>query len=462
MASAGDLAPPAAVSATQPSEPVPPTGSLDDEVVRICSELIRIDTSNFGDNEGPGELAAAEYVVAELREMGYEPELFESAPGRANVVLRIPGVDPSRPGLVLHGHLDVVPAHAPDWQVGPFSGAIRDGCVWGRGAVDMKGMVSMMVCVARDLARTGRRPARDIVFAFFADEEAGGIYGAQWLVRHRPELFDGCTEAVSEVGGFSVTLGGSGRDDGRRAYFLQSAEKGVLWLRLTARGRAGHGSVRNSENATVRLSEAISRIDAYAWPQQLIASVRSLFERLSEMIGTPFDETDLEPQLAALGGARPFVEATLSNTSTPTTLQAGYKNNVVPQTATATVDCRFLPGQGEELLAVIKDLCGPHVEATVVHGDVALESEFDVPLVLRMTDALLAEDPHADVVPYCLSGGTDNKHLSMLGIKGYGFVPLRLPADLDFVSMFHGIDERVPIDALQFGVRVLLRLLDTC
>ncbi len=433
----------------------------EDEVVRICQELIRIDTSNYGDGRGPGERKAAEYVVARLREVGLEPTVVESEPGRLSVVVRIEGADRSRPGLAVHGHLDVVPAHAPDWQVDPFGGEERDGCIWGRGAVDMKDMVAMMLANVRHLARTGTKPPRDLVVVFFADEEAGGVLGSHHLVEHHPELLEGVSEAISEVGGYSVTLPGAGAEP-RRAYLLQTAEKGIAWLRLTAHGRAGHGSVPNDENAVVRLAGAVARIDAHTWPREYVASVRKLLDGLSELTGTPYTDDDLDPLLDHLGGAQGFVRGTLQDTANFTMLAGGYKHNVIPQTASASLDCRFLPGHDGDLLATIRDLAGEHVDVEVLHHDIALDAPSEGPLVDAMRAALLAEDPGAEILPYCLSGGTDNKALSLLGIAGYGFAPLRLPADLDFAPMFHGVDERVPVDALTFGARVLERLIATC
>ncbi len=428
-----------------------------DEVARICQELIRIDSSNYGDGSGPGEAEAAAYVVAQLREVGLDPQVVESEPGRASVFVRIPGSDSALPALCVHGHLDVVPAHAADWQVDPFSGEERDGCIWGRGAVDMKGMDAMMLAVVRDLVRTGTSPRRDLVIGFFADEEAGGVYGSQWVVANHPEFFDGVTEAISEVGGYSVTLR---RADGsqQRAYLLQTAEKGILWLRLTARGRAGHGSVPNDENPIVRLAQAIARIDAHEWPQEFIPSVQELLDGLSRITGIP-NTGDLEPLLQHLGGAAGFVRGTLQDTANLTMLDAGYKHNVIPQDAHASVDCRFLPGHDETVMKTLKELCGDHVDIDIHHKDISLDSPFEGGLVEAMIAALQAEDPGAEVLPYCLSGGTDNKALSRLGITGYGFAPLQLPADLDFAPMFHGIDERVPVESLRFGTRVLHRLL---
>ncbi|MEO8827135.1 M20/M25/M40 family metallo-hydrolase [Lapillicoccus sp.] len=425
------------------------------EVARICADLIRIESTNFGDGSGPGERKAAEYVMGQLSEVGLDPVIVESAPGRASVMVRIEGADPSLPGLAVHGHLDVVPANAADWQVDPFSAEERDGCIWGRGAVDMKDMDAMIIANIRQLASSGQKPSRTTTFAFFADEEAGGDQGSHWVVDHHPEWFEGVTEAISEVGGFSVTVPRTGTGEPTRAYLLQTAEKGIAWLRLHARGRAGHGSVPNDANAVVRLAEAITRIAAYPWPREYVASVRALLDGLSELTGTPWTPEDPMPVLRHIGGAAGFVLGTLSDTANVTMLDAGYKHNVIPQTASASLDCRFLPGHEDDLMARVRELAGEHVEVEVLHRDIALDAPVTGDLVTAMTRSLLNEDPDASVLPYCLSGGTDNKALSLLGITGYGFAPLRLPADLEFAPMFHGIDERVPVESLQFGARVL-------
>jgi len=427
-----------------------------DEVVGICRELIRIDTSNPGDHSGPGEREAAEHVAALLAEVGLEPELLESHPKRTSVIARIEGRDSSRPGLLVHGHLDVVPAHAPDWRHDPFSGEIADGCVWGRGAIDMKDMDAMMVAVVRQRLREGRRPARDVVLTFTADEEAGGIWGARWLVDNHPDLFEGVTEAVGEVGGFSLTLGR------QRLYLLQTAEKGMAWMRLTARGTAGHGSMIQRDNAVTDLAEAIGRLGRHEWPTRLLPSVRAFLEGAAEALGVEFMPNDPGPLLEKIGAVSRVIGATLRNTVNPTVLKAGYKVNVVPQAATAEVDGRFLPGYEEEFYAELDRVLGPGVTREFIHTDIAVETTPDGALYDAMTRALVAEDPGAKVIPYCLSAGTDAKSFSRLGVRCFGFTPLRLPPDLDFSGMFHGVDERVPVEGLRFGVRVLDRFLDCC
>ncbi|MER5645086.1 M20/M25/M40 family metallo-hydrolase [Streptosporangium sp. NPDC002524] len=431
--------------------------NAEDEVVGLCRDLIRIDSTNAGDNSGPGERAAAEYVAEKLAEVGLEPQILESDSRRANVIARIAGEDSSRDALLLHGHLDVVPFNADDWTQHPLSGEIADGCVWGRGAVDMKNMDAMILAVVRQRLGEGRRPPRDVVLAFTADEEAGGKYGAQWLADEHKDLFDGCSEAIGEVGGFSVSI-----DEARRLYLIEAAEKGIAWMRLTATGRAGHGSMLNAENAVTELAEAVGRIGRYEWPVRMTRTVRTFLEETSRALELELDLDDAEKTVAKLGPLARMIGATLRNTANPTMLEAGYKANVIPQAATAHVDGRFLPGYEDEFFETLDGLLGPNVTREFVYHDIAIETGFDGPLVRAMADALLAEDPGALAVPYTLSGGTDLKAFSRLGIRGFGFAPLRLPADLDFSGMFHGIDERVPVDSLRFGVRVLDRFLDGC
>jgi acetylornithine deacetylase/succinyl-diaminopimelate desuccinylase-like protein len=433
------------------SEPRTDVPSAQDEVVEICRDLIRIDSSNYGDDSGPGERAAAEYVAEKLAEVGLEPAIFESADRRTSLVVRFEGEDTSRPGLLIHGHLDVVPAQASDWTHDPFAGEVVDDCVWGRGAVDMKDMDAMVLALVRQMRREGRRPPRDLVLCFLADEEAGGKLGAHWMVDNHADHFEGVSEAISEVGGFSFTAGSE------RVYLLETAQKGIHWLRLVAEGRAGHGSMVNDDNAVTALAEAVARVGRHEWPLRMTPTVAQFLQQMGDVLGIEVDLADPEPALAKLGNLAKIVGATLRNTANPTYLKAGYKHNVVPQSAEAFVDCRFLPGLEDELLSTIDELIGPDIRRETVIQDIAYETTFDGALVDAMVSSLQAEDPGARVVPYCLSGGTDNKSFSLLGIRGFGFSPLRLPADLDFSGLFHGVDERVPVESLRFGVRVLDR-----
>ena len=428
-----------------------------DEAVELCGDLIRFASVNDGTGRGKGEREAAEYVAGKLAEVGLEPELFEPAQNRTSVVARIEGEDRSRPALLVHGHLDVVPAQPKDWTYDPFAGEIANGMLWGRGAVDMLDMQAMTLAVVRDRLRTGRKPARDIVVAFLADEEAGGVFGAQWLVEHKPELFEGCTEAISEVGGFSHSI-----DDDLRLYLIETAQKGMAWMRLTASGTAGHGSMINRDNAVTTLCAAVARLGAHEFPVHMTKTVQAFLDEVGGAFGLELDPDDLQATIAKLGPLARIIGATLRNTATPTMLDAGYKHNVIPGTASAMVDGRHLPGHADDFERELDEVLGPDIVREYVHYDISLETEFEGALVDAMGRCLRAEDPGARAVPYMLSGGTDAKSFSRLGMRCFGFSPLRLPADLDFSGMFHGVDERVPLDALHFGVRVLDRFLDDC
>jgi len=430
--------------------------ALEDDCIQILQELIRIPSVNYGEGKGDEE-AVARYVVAKLAEVGIESELIETGPKRFNVVARIPGRDTSRPGLVVHGHLDVVPANAADWSFDPFCGDIKDGYVLGRGAVDMKDGDAMFLSIVRSWARSGYVPPRNILLVFFADEEAGSTFGSHWMVDNRPEIFEGYSEAISEVGGFSVTITG-----GHRLYFIETAEKGIQWMEITARGTAGHGSFINADNAVTKLSRVISRIGSHVWPQRETATGAKFFGKIAELTGEEYDPARATDLLKHIGGAARMMGATTQNTANPSMLNAGYKANVIPGSASAVVDGRFLPGFEHELEETMRQLVGEDAEISVQVRDKALEVDFSGPLVEAMSAAILSQDPEGIPVPYLMSGGTDNKALSDLGIVGYGFSPLRLPSDLDFFALFHGVDERVPVEGLKFGVRALAHFLDNC
>lgn len=454
------------MSAAEPSAPSTaplPGGDGDDlpEVARIARDLIRFDTTNYGEGRANGEREAAEYVGTFLASLGLEPEYYEPIPRRTNVAARVKGRSSDKPALVLHGHLDVVPAVAGDWSVDPFAGVVRDGLLWGRGAVDMKDMDAMILASVAELLRAGEQPERDLVLVFFADEENGGVEGSQLVVRDRPEWFAGATEAISEVGGYSIPVGD------RRAYLLQVGEKALVWLRLRARGTAGHGSRVHPDNAVTRLAEAVATLGRTDWPIQLTDTTRQTVDALAALCGAASDSADdggapdPDAVAAATGPAAGFLRSTFRTTTNPTGLEAGYKHNVVPDAASAAIDVRTLPGQEDLVLAEIQRIVGNDIVIDIAHRDIGLEVPFSGDLVEAMVAALGRYDPGVPVVPYLMGGGTDNKALAELGIAGYGFAPLRLPDDLDFTGMFHGVDERVPIDALVFGQRVLTDLLRT-
>ncbi|MFA7324547.1 MAG: M20/M25/M40 family metallo-hydrolase [Candidatus Nanopelagicales bacterium] len=432
---------------------------MSSDVVTLTQELIQIDTSNFGDSaETVGEAAAADYCAERLREAGWDPEIIvtSSDPRRA-VVLRIPGTDPSANALLVHGHLDVVPAIASDWTHPPFGAVIDDGFIWGRGAVDMKNMDAMMLAVMRQWGRDGSRPQRDMVFAFLPDEEAGSVHGSNWLAEHRPDLFAGVTQAIGEVGGFSLTI-----HDDLRLYPIQTAEKGFKWMRLHASARAGHGSMIHPDNAITALSEAVTRIGRHTWPIQKTPTVQRFLDELSEAYGVDVSNVEPEVLYQRLGTLAYLVGATMQNTSNPTVLEAGYKSNVIPSEAYAQIDCRYLPGYAEELEATIRELAGELIDVEIINEGPAVEAPLDTEIFALMAGALRAEDARARAVPYMISGGTDAKAFAGLDIECYGFSPLQMPAELDYWRLFHGVDERVPIEGLEFGVRVLDRFLKEC
>jgi acetylornithine deacetylase/succinyl-diaminopimelate desuccinylase-like protein len=461
--SAGSAATPEATRAEAAAASAAERAVAEREVVEICRDLIRMDTTNTGDTDTcAGERGAAEYVAEKLAEVGLEPVIRESAPGRTSVFARFPGTpppagSPARGALLVHGHLDVVPADPGEWSVHPFSGEVAGGYIWGRGAIDMKDFDAMMLATVRRMRREGRMPPRDLVLAFLADEEAGGSYGGHWLVDHHPELFDGCTEAIGEVGGFSYTV-----SKDLRLYLIETAEKGLTWLRLHARGRPGHGSMIHDDNAVTAVAEAVARVGRHRFPVVLTDTVRSFLAEISDALGIDVDLDRPEEAIGKLGAIAAMIGSTIRNTANPTGLAAGYKENVIPSRATATIDCRTVPNQHDAFLEQLRDVIGPDLEMEIVQRQPPLETPFEGALVDAMAAALRAEDPAARPIPYMLSGGTDAKAFHRLGVRCFGFTPLQLPPELNFAALFHGIDERVPVEGLQFGVRVLDRLLSTC
>ena len=423
------------------------------EVVEICRDLIRIDTSNYGDDSGPGERTAAEHVARLLDEVGISSELFEASKGRTSVVAHW-GDPNATDRLLLHGHLDVVPAAKADWKIDPFSAEEQDGYIWGRGAVDMKDFDATILSVVRARQRAGVLPKRAITLAFTADEEAGSIQGAHPLTDQHPEWFEGCTEGIGEVGGFSATV------KGQRIYLVETAEKGLAWLRLRSNGTAGHGSMRNPDNAITAISEAVAAIGRHEWPVRITPAMAQLLEEVAALTGHDSVEDNVDALIEHFGPAARMLAAVVRNTANPTMLDSGYKHNVVPGEATAAIDGRFLPGYEEEFFATLRSLLPDNVSYEVLVHDKALETTFDGAITEAMRAAIHSEDPDAKVLPFLMSGGTDAKAWSKLGIRCFGFSPLRLPADLDFTALFHGVDERVPIDALEFSARVLDDFLD--
>ena len=428
-----------------------------EDVLLLCRALLRIDTTNAGDDDGPGERVAAEYAASALTDAGLTPQVLESAPRRANVVTRWDGLDRSRPPLLVHGHLDVVPAVASDWTHPPFAGEVVDDVLWGRGAIDMKHFIAQLLAVVARRQREGRPPARDVVLVFTADEEHTGRRGAFWLAEEHREVFDGVVDAVGEGGGFTMTL-----PNGRRLYPLGTGEKGLLWATVTATGRAGHGSMVNHENAVTRLAEAVARVGAHDFPQELTPTTRALLLVLADELGVDAESALADPDalVSVMGSMADDLRAAFRHMANPTMLDAGYKSNVIPGSASGVIDGRFLPGGEQQFLAVLDDLLGEHVTREAIWHDPAYEGPLTGAVPDAIAVALAAIDPDGRVAPYLDTGGTDAKAFVPLGIQSYGWTPLLLPAELDYPALFHGIDERVPGSALRFGVEVMDQLFD--
>lgn len=420
-------------------------------VVEICRDLIKIDTRNWGLGEASGEKQAAEYVFNKLTQLGLKPQLVGPDAKRQSVLCEIPGRN-RQEKILLHAHLDVVPFDATDWTFDPLAAHVHQDVIYGRGAVDMKNGIAMILATLEDLCSDNFEPENSIMLAFFADEEAGGILGSHWVVDNHRDFFANTKYAIGEVGGFSSTLA-----NGVRMYLIETAQKGIAWMRLNAKGTAGHGSMINSDNAITEVVKAVERIANHKFPLTLHESVKTLLEEGAKAANTKFDPADPEKTAELFGSLAKIIKATLRDTANPTMLSGGYKSNVIPPVASATIDGRFLPGHQDDFLRTIKQLAGEKIDIEFENLDIALSAPFSEDIVQKMKNALAVEDPGALVVPYMLSGGTDAKALAKLQIKGYGFMPLQLPNDLDFAGLFHGVDERIPIESLEFGSRAFKR-----
>lgn len=426
-----------------------------EETVHHLQALIRFPTVNPPGNE----IEAAEYLAGVLRGEGIEPVVIESAPRRGNVVARLKGSGEAPP-LLLLSHLDVVPAEEEHWTHPPFSGAIVDGMVWGRGALDMKGIVAMQFMTFLLLHRQGVPLKRDVIFAATADEEQGGTYGIRYLVEHHPELIR-AEVALSEFGGFNINLGG------KRFYLIQTAEKGIYQFVLRAHGAPGHGSMPHDQNAVVKLADAVARLGQARMPYRVTLTSEAFVLGLAHKIGGvpglvmrallnpvtgelflkhgPLDESN-----------RTFFHAMFHNTIAPTVLRAGEKINVIPSSAEAQIDARILPGENKDsFLARVRDIIGDEFEIQEVLYEPALQQPMDTPLWQLMVNELQKHDPEAAVIPYMVTGSTDAKALALLSIPCYGFAPMQFPPEMEFRSLIHGHDERIPISALTFGLPIL-------
>ncbi len=423
----------------------------------MCQTLLRIDTTNPPGNERP----AADYLAGKLREVGYEVKVLESAPTRANLVARYRGNGKAAP-LLLAAHLDVVEADASKWEQPPFSGVIADGCLWGRGAIDMKNMAAMSVAIMRKLAVEKPVLARDVIFAGVADEEAGCDLGSRFLVEQHPELVR-AEYAIGESGGFSLHLAGT------TFYPVQVAEKGLCWVRARFTGEPGHGSMPRRDSAVLKMTEAITRLGNSAFPVHATRQVQDFLAAVAARqpaAARPLLRLLTQPELLGrilrlvpdLGTTR-SLGALLSNTASPTVVRAGNKTNVIPGIAEVEIDGRTLPGQSEaDFLRELRAILGPEVELEVIKSAPATVTEpVASPLYDVIARQVIAREPDSVVVPYMIPGFTDAKYFTQLGARWYGFSPVKIEkaSGIKFADMFHGHNERIPVAGLHWGTEVL-------
>jgi acetylornithine deacetylase/succinyl-diaminopimelate desuccinylase-like protein len=430
-----------------------------DEALDLFRTLLRTDTTNAPDRNA-NEAVAAELLAERFTAVGLEPEVLVSEPGRGNVVCRLPGDGTGGEPILLSGHLDVVPADPATWSRDPFAGEAHDGWLWGRGAIDMKNMVAMSATVLLLLARHGVRLRRDVIFAGVADEEAGCEHGSLWLVKNHPDKVR-AEYAISEIGGFTLHSGG------KRFYPIQVAEKGICWLTITARGTPGHGSLPNRDNPVTKLARAAVKLGERRLPVHVTPVVDGQLRTLAANQRPPaslvlrgllspritdhlLDHVLPDPSLAAT------FDAALHNTANPTVLRAGQKINQVPAEAELQVDGRLLPGQSaDDLVREIRAVIGDDYEIRVDRTMPATETAWEDPIAQRITEVIARHDPEGIVVRTMIPGFTDAKAYSQLGTKCWGFSPVQLPPGISFSAMFHGNDERIPIDGFRWGLRAL-------
>ncbi|MEZ4401259.1 MAG: M20/M25/M40 family metallo-hydrolase [Kofleriaceae bacterium] len=432
-----------------------PPLALDAE--QMCAHLLRIDTTNPPGNERP----AADYLADRLREVGYEVTVVEAAPGRANLVTRYRGDGSAQP-LLLAAHLDVVEADATQWRYPPFSGAVAEGCLWGRGAIDMKNMAAMSVAIMRKLAVDTPALARDVIFAGVADEEAGCDLGSRFLVEEHPELVR-AEYAIGESGGFSLHLGNA------TFYPIQVAEKGLCWVRARWKGEPGHGSMPRPDSAVVRMAEAIAALGKARLPVHPTAHLRTFLEAVAAKqpaLARPLVRMLAKPELLARvlrlrpdAGIARSLGALLANTASPTVVRAGAKTNVIPGVAEVEIDGRTLPGQTtEDFLRELRAVLGDDVELEVMkEAPPTVTEPVASPLYDVIARQVVAREPDATVVPYMIPGFTDAKYFTQLGARWYGFTPVKIEKDsgIKFADMFHGHNERIPIAGLHWGTELL-------
>lgn len=440
---------------------------VEEEVTALLSDLIRINTTNPPGNE----TLAAKYLAKTLEEEGFKCEILESSPGRGNVITRLKGTR-GKPSLLLLSHLDVVAADPKEWSVDPFSGLVKDGFVWGRGAMDMKSMTAMEVMVLKLLKRNGVKLKGDVILAATADEEKGGEYGAGWLARNHPEKVR-ADYVINEGGGHAVPV------NGKNVFTIQTAEKGILWFKVKAKGRPGHGSVPGAaDNAILRMNKVVDRLGNYRAEIMLTPTVKQFLavmaeeqreakEALTFLLQNPAKADEVLDLLAQKDKAMAEeLRAMLRMTIAPTIIHGGVKENIIPSECEAVFDCRILPGQTttealNRVKELLKDIGLDKLDFEIIQANEPSESPMNTPLYRIMAETLKEFEPNCAVAPILLTGGTDSRFFRRMGATCYGFQPTL--SDLPYgeiLKMVHGIDERISTRNLVFGTSVLYNVVE--
>lgn len=440
---------------------------VEKEVTTILSDLIRINTTNPPGNEAE----AAKYLAKTLEKDSFECELFESAPGRGNIVTRLKGTG-EKPTLLLLSHLDVVAANPKEWSIDPFSGAVKDGFVWGRGALDMKSMTAMEVMVMKLLKRNNIKLKGDVILAATADEEKGGEAGAGWLVRNHPEKVM-ADYVLNEGGGLAIPIGN------KNVYTIQTAEKGIWWFKVRAKGKPGHGSIPGAaDNAILRINKVIERLGNYRAKIALTKTVKQFLSEVAKedkmlqqgvslLLQNPQMGDQILDMLAQVDKAMAEeIRAMLRMTIAPTIVHGGVKENIIPSECEAVFDCRILPGQTpadamDEIKSLLKDLEMDKLTFETIQANEPSESPLNTPLYELITHVLKEFEPQSLAAPILLTGGTDSRYFRVKGSICYGFQPMR--ADMPYgeiLKTVHGIDERISIENLVFGTSILYSIVE--
>jgi len=428
-----------------------------EQPAQLLQTLIRCDSTNPTSDE----TECIQTLDAVLKQGGFDTTIVAKDPNRPNLIARLPG-EGRAPGLLLQGHVDVVPTTDQAWSVPPFAGLERDGYIWGRGAIDMKSGVAMMVCAMLRLKAERVRPAGDVTLCLLADEEAGGEYGAGYLVSEQAHLFEGCRYSMGEFGGFPLHIGGT------KFYPIQISEKVPCTLRLTLTGPGGHGSMPVRGGAMARLGQVLTALDRKRTPIHVTPIAKSMIAGLADGVQTPIRQVLrllLNPRLAglalrAMGARLGIVEPLLRNTISPNVVRGGTKINVIPAGITLDLDTRLLPGFGpEQMVQEVREIVGPDIEIEVLRCGPPLPPTPDLSQFPLLAGVLRELDPDGQPLPYMIPATTDARFFSQLGIQNYGFTPMNLPPDFKFTQLVHAADERIPVDAMQFGTTAIYNAL---